>query len=109
MQAPVKLTLEGIAIFPDGGRRPFSLAISEPFPHPEFDWQCEIVCPVFREKPMPAYGHEKEFAWCQALGFVQLMVKHMELKLETDDGAPLNLREPDFEAWGVKFPPSEHY
>lgn len=104
MKRQPKLQLEGIAIFPDGARKKFSLTASEPFPHPEFDWQCDITCEVFRKEPMRVHGDEADFAWCQALGFIYRMVDYMELTLVDEDGQPLKVPEPYYEKWGVAFP-----
>ena len=99
-----KLELNGFAVFLSGERKKFSLMASEPFPHPEFKRQCDIVCEVFRKEPMRVHGPEADFAWCQVLGFIYRMVGYMELTLEDEDGRPLKIPKPYYEKWGVEFP-----
>jgi len=91
----------GIATLQNGAQVPFSLSISEPYPHERYGWQCAVQSNLFHEEPFSITGDEPEFAWCLALGFVHRMLEYKDLSLATDTGEPVTVPEPEYSAWGI--------
>lgn len=98
----IRLSVTGTAVAPDGSRAPFTLSLSEPFPHDRFDWQCRVVCPTFREKPMHIYGDEPDFAWDLTLGFVHRMLGFDELTIVDDEGEEIQIPKSDWGRWDME-------
>lgn len=92
----------GTAIAADGTLSPFTLRVSEPFPHERFDWQCRVTCPTFREKPLHIYGDEPEFAWDLTLGFVHRMLSFDELTIVDAKGREIEIPRPDWARWDME-------
>lgn len=104
MTRPIRFETSGTLVRDGAETEPFRMTISEPFPHPEFHWQCVIERPAFDEEPMRVYGFEKEFARCQALGFVETMLGHLGIKPLAEDGRALPVPKPDYAARGADGP-----
>ena len=100
-EAETRLFIVGFAVGPDGSRAPFTLRISEPFPHGRFDWQCWVTCPTFRETPLHIYGDEPEFAWCLTLGFVHRMLEYDQLTIVDAEGREIEIPTPDWARWDI--------
>ncbi len=83
--------LEAFAKGTDGTLKPFTLYISPPQRHDEFEYQCNIDCPMIRKKTIAIFGDEPLFTAELCIRFVKLSLDHMNAELVDRDGKAVTL------------------
>lgn len=89
--ATSKYELHAFAKGADGSVRPFHLDISEAWRHPEFGWECRVVCEALRKKPMKMFGEDPDDAMAMALALIKRLLEYAEWTLVDDRGKPVVL------------------